>query len=74
MPHPVFRIGGMLGLVIGALVKTSRPSAVSLALACRSLEEPTLSSLWKEQSSLLYLITVLPTTIWVRVMTGILLW
>ena len=66
MPHPIFRIDELLRLDIGELVKTNRPSAVSLTLACRSLEEPTLSSLWKEQSSFLHLIAVLPAAIWVE--------
>ena len=66
MPHPIFQIDELLRLIIGELVKTGQQSAVSLALTCRSLEEPTLSSLWKEQSSLLVLIAVLPTAIRVK--------
>ena len=66
MPHPIFQIDELLRLIIDELVKTSRRSAVSLALTCRSLEEPTLSSLWREQLSLHRLIAVLPNTIWVN--------
>ena len=64
MPHPIFEIDELLRLVIDELVEISQPSAISLALTCRSLEEPTLSSLWKKQSSLLDLIAVLPGAFW----------
>jgi hypothetical protein len=60
MPHPIFDIDELLRLVIDELVETSRGSAVSFALTCRSLEEPTLSSLWKKQPSFLCLLMVLP--------------
>ena len=66
MPHPIFQIDELLRSIIDELVKTSQQSAVSFALTCRSLEEPTLSSLWKEQSSLLNLIAVLPSATWVK--------
>ena len=64
MPHPILQIDELLRLIINELVEISQPSVVSLALTCRSLEEPTLSSLWKKQSSLPDLITVLPTAFW----------
>jgi len=66
MPHQIFEIDELLKLVIEELVETSPRSAVSFALTCRSLEEPTLSSLWKEQHSLTDLIKVLPNHTWVK--------
>jgi len=59
MSHPFFKIDELLRLVIDELVETGRRSAVSFALTCRSFEEPTLSSLWKEQTSFLHLSMVL---------------
>lgn len=61
MPHPIFNIDELVRLVADELVSISRRSAVSFALACRSFEEPALSSLWKEQPSLHYLVMVLPS-------------
>lgn len=67
MQHPIFQIDELLRLVVEELVETSPPAVVSLALACRSLEEPTLSSLWKSQHSLCDLLLVLPDCTFVKV-------
>jgi len=66
MLHPVFGIDELVRLVVGELVQTSPRTAVSFALTCRSLEEPTLSSLWNEQFSLTDLLKVLPNHTWVQ--------
>ena len=60
MPHPIIQIDELLRLVIGELIGISPRAAVSFAVTCRSLEEPTLSSLWKQQYSLPDLVKVLP--------------
>jgi len=60
MPHRIVEIDELVRLVIDELVEISPRTAVSFALTCRSLEEPTLSSLWKRQSSLIVLVKVLP--------------
>ena len=65
MSNPIFEIDELLRLVIDELVETSPQSAVSFALTCRSLEEPTLSSLWRRQNSLVTLLRVLPQFTWV---------
>ena len=66
MPHPIFEIDELLRLIVNKLVKIRAGTAVSFALACWSLEEPTLSSLWKEQQhSLINLLKVLPDHTWV---------
>jgi len=67
MLPPIFEIDELLRLVIEELVKISPRTAVSFALTCRSLEEPTLSSLWKRQSSLITLVKVLPQRTWIEV-------
>ena len=64
MPPPIFEIDELLRLVIDELVETNPPTAVSFALTCRSLEEPTLRSLWKQQTSLITLLEVLPQINW----------
>jgi len=66
MLHPIFRIDELTKLVIDELVETSRPAAVSFALTCRSLEELTLSLLWREQLFLTVLVRVLPGHTWVE--------
>ena len=61
MPHPIVEIDELVRLVIDYLVEISPRSAVSFALTCRSLEEPTLSALWRQQQRLLIpLLRVLP--------------
>jgi len=66
MPHQIFEIDELLGLVIDELVEISPQTAVSFALACRSFEEPALSSLWREKRSLTDLVKVLPNHTWVQ--------
>jgi len=66
MPHQIFNIDELLRLVITELVITSPRTAVSFALARRSFEEPTLSSLWEKQHSLTVLVKVIPNHTWVR--------
>ncbi|KAF9648751.1 hypothetical protein BDM02DRAFT_3186859 [Thelephora ganbajun] len=66
MLHPVFQIDELLRLVVDELVETRQQAAISFALTCRSLEEPTLSSLWKHQDSLTDLLKVLPNHTWVH--------
>jgi len=61
MPHPIIQIDELAGLVINELVEASPPAAVSLALTCRSLKEPTLSLLWRKQRLLSVLVKVLPS-------------
>ena len=60
MSHPIFGVDELLRLVIEELAGIGQRSTVSFALTCRAFEEPTLSSLWKEQPSLFYLLKVLP--------------
>jgi hypothetical protein len=60
MPHAIFYIDELLGLVVDELVATSPRTAVAFAVTCQSFEEPTLGSLWKEQRSLIDLVKVLP--------------
>ena len=59
-PHRIFKISELTRLIAGQLVLISRQSAVNLACACRSLEEPILSTLWEMQWSLFTLLEVLP--------------
>ena len=71
MPHPIFEIDELLRLIIDELMETSRRTVVSLALTCRSLEEPALSSLWKVQPRLVVLLKVLSNCTWVPNERGI---
>jgi len=66
MPHRIVEIDELVRLVVGELVETSPRTVVSFALTCRSLEEPTLSSLWREKRSLTDLVMVLPNRAWVQ--------
>ena len=59
-PHRVLKISELTRLIASQLVLISRKSAVNLACACRSLEEPILSTLWETQSSFVTLLKVLP--------------
>ena len=65
MPHPIVEIDELVRPVIDYLVTIDPRTVVSFALTCRSLEEPALSSLWKEQESLNLLLRVLPCCTWV---------
>ena len=71
MPHSIFNIDELLRLVVDELVKTSQESAVSFALACRSFEEPTLSSLWKKPPLLHDLVVVLPSARFIANSNGV---
>jgi len=51
-------------LITSKLVETSPRTAVSFALTCWSLEEPTFSSLWKVQRFLTDLVKALPDHNW----------
>jgi len=44
-PHRIFKISELTRLIASELVPISRKSTVNLACACRSLEEPNLSTL-----------------------------
>ena len=59
-PYRIFKISELTRLIAIQLVLISQKSAVNLACACRSLEEPVLSTLWEIQSSLYALLEVLP--------------
>jgi len=61
MPRSIFEIDELLRPVVDELVETSPRAALSLALTCRSLEEPTLSSLWGRQESFGVLVKVFPS-------------
>ena len=65
-PYRVFKISELTSLIARQLVLISRKSAVNLARACRSLEEPILSTLWETQESLCTLLKVLPEKYLVR--------
>ena len=58
--HPIFRIDELTLLIIGELVETSPPAAVPFVLTFQSLEDPTLSSFWREQRFLTVLVKALP--------------
>jgi len=66
MPHAIVEIDELLRLVIDELVTTSPRTVVSLAVTCRSLKEPMLSSLWRQQMPLDHLLMVLPGSFWVK--------
>ena len=59
-PHRIFRISELTRLIASQLVLTSPKGAVSLACACRYLNEPVLSTLWETQVWLVTLLKVLP--------------
>jgi len=62
-PHRVLKISELARNIASQLVN-AEGSAVNLACACRSLEEPILSTLWETQSSLYILLRVLPAKNW----------
>jgi len=65
MPHRIFKITELTRLIAGHLLLTTcQKSAVSLACACRYLEEPVLSTLWETQHSFCILLEVLPKETW----------
>ena len=59
-PSRVFNISELSRLIAGQLVLISPKSTANLARACRSLEEPVLSTLWEAQGSLHTLLETLP--------------
>jgi len=60
-PYRVLKISELTRHIASQLVLIhSRKSAVNLACACRSLEEPVLSTLWETQWSLVTLLNALP--------------
>ena len=59
-PYRVLKISELTRLIASQLVLISQRSTVNLACACRSLEEPILSTLWETQSSLDTLLGALP--------------
>ena len=63
-PHRVFKISEPTRLIASQLVITSLGSAVSLACACRYLEEPVLCVLWETQESFECLLETLPGGVW----------
>ena len=63
-PHRVFKIGELTRLIARQLIPDGQESAVDLACACRSLEEPVLSTVWETQDSLCTLLEVLPRDTW----------
>ena len=65
-PSRVFNISELTRLIASHLIPISQKSTVNLACACRSLEEPVLSTLWEEQSALYTLLEVLPGATWDR--------
>ena len=56
MLHQIIEIGELMQLVADHLIHDSPKSLVSLACACRALEEQALSTLWSEQPSLATLV------------------
>jgi len=62
--HRVLKIDELTRLIAGQLVLISQKSTVHLACACRSLEEPVLSTLWETQPLLITLLRVLPKETW----------
>jgi len=64
-PHRVLKISELVRHIASQLVLIdAEGSAVNLACACRSLEEPILSTLWETQWSLYTLLRVLPEENW----------
>ena len=64
-PYRVLKISELTRLIASHLVLIdAKDSAVSLACACQSLEEPILSTLWETQWSLFTLLKVLPEGTW----------
>jgi len=63
-PYRVLKISELARFIAGQLILIhARNSAVNLACACRSFEEPILSTLWETQWSLIILLKVLPEEI-----------
>jgi len=71
MLHPILGIDELLKPIVEGLMEANLETVLSLALTCRSLEEPALSSLWKEQERLPNLLKVLTNHKWLRDEQGI---
>jgi len=64
-PYRVLKISELARHIASQLVLIdAEKSLVNLACACRSLEEPILSTLWETQSSLYTLLGILPEENW----------
>ena len=63
-PHCVFKIDELTRLIARHLIPCNRESARNFACACRYLEEPVLSVLWKSQESPCTLLETLPGDTW----------
>lgn len=62
--HP-FQLDEVFRIIVEQLVALSPRSALSLALCCKSLTDPSLSVLWEQQKRLSTLVKVLPPDVWV---------
>ena len=64
-PYHVLNISELTRLIASQLVLIgAEKSAVNLACACRSLEEPVLSTLWETKYHFFILLSVLPEGTW----------
>ena len=64
-PYHVLNISELTRLIASQLVLIgAEKSAVNLACACRSLEEPILSTLWETKCHFFTLLQVLPEGTW----------
>ena len=63
-PCRTLKVTELTRFIASQLVLISPKTAVNLACACRFLEEPTLSTLWKIQRSPSTLLRVLPEETW----------
>jgi len=64
-PYHVLNISELARLIASQLVLTgAEKSAVNLACACRSFEEPILSTLWERQYYFFTLLSVFPEGTW----------
>lgn len=62
--HHCLQIAEIQELIVEFLVL--KADQVAVALTCSSLREPALDSLWKQQDSLLPLLSTLPRNLWVK--------
>jgi len=69
-PYRVLDISELTRLIASHLTLINRKSVVNFACACRCLEEPVLSTLWKAQRSLFTLLKTLPRNTWCYEYTG----
>jgi len=64
-PYHALNISELTRFIASQLVLTgAEKSAVNLACACRSLEEPVLSTLWERQCHFFALLKVFPEGTW----------